>query len=332
MISNGRAKSRRLLWLLAVALETVFPVAWALDNGVGRTPMMGWMAWIRFRCNIACDADPDNCISEHLVKSMADAMVAGGYKDAGYEYVSIDDCWQAHERAPDGTLQPNSTRFPSGMKALGDYIHARGLKFGMYTAMGKTTCQGYPALGVSSVDDMGYAKQDVETLVSWGIDYIKVDSCGGAQPSQFNTTHPLLSSWFLQAAQAAGRPVLYHPSGIALADGAVDRTDAGTSASDMIATRVKGVKQYRLFAKIANMWRTFADMQPIWSEVQAIIDYWAADDPETHPQMYPNEFADFLSASRPGAVQDPDALLVGNVRRLDSCHSAYLSVSNSPCG
>ena len=183
--------------------------------------------------------------------------------------------------------------------------------------MGATTCQGYPALGVRTVDDMGYAKKDVETLVSWGIDYIKVDSCGGAQPSQFNTTHPLLSSWFLEAAQAAGRPVLYHPSGIALADGAADGATGEASASDMIAAGAIGVKQYRLFAKVANMWRTFADMQPIWSEVQAIIDYWAADDPETHPQMYPNEFEDFLAASRPGAVQDPDALLVGNVRRLD---------------
>lgn len=117
--------------VLAAAALAMLPAAWGLDNGVGRTPMMGWMAWIRFRCNIACDADPDNCISERLVKSMADAMVTGGYRDAGYEYVSIDDCWQAHERAPDGAIQPNSTRFPSGMKALGDYIHARGLKFGL---------------------------------------------------------------------------------------------------------------------------------------------------------------------------------------------------------
>ena len=79
--------------------------------------------------------------------------------------------------------------------------------------MGKTTCQGYPALGAKTVADMGYARQDVATFVSWGIDYIKVDSCGGADPTEFNTTHPLLSSWFLHEATAAGRPVLYHPSG-----------------------------------------------------------------------------------------------------------------------
>ena len=131
-------------------------------------------------------------------------------------------------------------------------------------------------------------------------DYIKVDSCGGANPAEYNTTHPLLSSWFLEAAKAAGRPVLFHPSGIALAD-SVSRefedsadpipSSQGDSAAAPVevAARNEGVKQYRLFAKIANQWRTYKDMQPIWSEVQDIIDYWAADDPETHPLVFPNE-------------------------------------------
>ena len=114
-------------------------------------------------------------------------------------------------------------------------------------------------------------------------DYIKVDSCGGANPAEYNTTHPLLSSWFLEAAKAAGRPVLFHPSGIALAD------SVSREFEDSVAARNEGVKQYRLFAKIANQWRTYKDMQPIWSEVQDIVDYWAADDPETHPLVFPNE-------------------------------------------
>ena len=114
-------------------------------------------------------------------------------------------------------------------------------------------------------------------------DYIKVDSCGGANPAEYNTTHPLLSSWFLEAAKAAGRPVLFHPSGIALAD------SVSREFEDSVAARNEGVKQYRLFAKIANQWRTYKDMQPIWSEVQDIISYWAADDPETHPLVFPNE-------------------------------------------
>jgi hypothetical protein len=102
------------------------------------------------------------------------AHCTAGYKEAGYEYVSIDDCWQAHERAADGTIQANATRFPSGMKALGDYVHSKGLKFGLYTAMGRTTCQGYPALDCQSVENCTQGRRDAHTLVSWGIDYIKV--------------------------------------------------------------------------------------------------------------------------------------------------------------
>jgi hypothetical protein len=90
------------------------------------------MAWIRFRCNINCDKDPENCVSEKLFKDIADTLVRDGWKDAGYKYVSVDDCWQANTRSADGSIQANATRFPSGLKALGDYIHAKGLLFGMW--------------------------------------------------------------------------------------------------------------------------------------------------------------------------------------------------------
>jgi alpha-galactosidase len=83
-------------------------------------------------------------INETLIKEVADALVASGLRDAGYQYVNIDDCWMAKRDAA-GVLQPNATKFPSGMKALGDYIHARGLKFGIYSDAGNTTCEGYPA-------------------------------------------------------------------------------------------------------------------------------------------------------------------------------------------
>eukprot|EP00038_Savillea_parva_P001808 m.107573 g.107573 ORF g.107573 m.107573 type:complete len:452 (+) comp10626_c0_seq3:148-1503(+) len=276
----------------------------ALDNGVGRTPMMGWMAWIRFRCNVNCTADPTNCVSEQLFKDMADRMVEDGWLDAGYEYVSIDDCWQAPERAPDGTMIPDPDRFPSGMKALGDYIHSKGLKFGLYTAMGEATCQGYPALNCQTVDNCKQAHQDVQMLVSYGIDYIKVDSCQGSNGAAFNTTHPLISSLFLEAGRAANRPVLYHPSGIALREGG------------------EGVDlQYKLFGRIANMWRHYNDMQPVWSEVAAIIDFWAADNETTHSThgFGPKEWENFLTVARPGVVQDPDALLAGNIANEKSC-------------
>ncbi|KAG7174442.1 Alpha-N-acetylgalactosaminidase-like 1 [Homarus americanus] len=93
----------------------------ALDNGLARTPPMGWLAWERFRCNIDCENDPHNCISESLLKNMADMMVSEGYRDLGYNVVSLDDCWPAHERDQDGKLQPDPQRFPSGLGALADY-------------------------------------------------------------------------------------------------------------------------------------------------------------------------------------------------------------------
>ena len=194
------------------------------------------------------------------------------------------------------------------MKALGEYIHSKGLKYGMYTAMGTTTCQGYPAFGCTAVDSCTQAHADVQTYLSWGIDYIKVDSCGGSVAANFNTTHPLISSWFLEGGKASGRPVLYHPSGCMLSAGA----GHGKQNSP---------RQYRLFSSTANMWRTYKDMQPVWSEVNDIIEFWAADTQAGHPTDYSEEWRDFHEASRPGVVQDPDALLVGNVANAASCRA-----------
>jgi hypothetical protein len=322
--------------LVALAMGSIHlsnPVQ-ALDNGVGRTPLMGWMAWVRFRCNIECDVDPENCISEKLFRDMADVMVSGGWRDAGYTYLSLDDCWQAKERAADGSIVADPKRFPSGMKALGDYIHSKGLLFGMYTAMGAKSCCGYPAFGCRTAQGGGceQARRDVQTYVSWGIDYIKVDSCknatGGPEDgSQFNTTHPLVSSYFLQYGKAAKRPVLYHPSGIALRQNEGDR-HGGQGPHP---------HQFRLYSKIANMWRAYKDMQPVWSEVNQIIDYWAADNETAHPRTYANEWEDWLSVSRPGVFQDPDALLVGNANTSSSCnacdapHTACKPGSGAPC-
>jgi hypothetical protein len=121
-----------------------------------------------------------------------------------------------------------------------------------YTAIGSNSCCGFPALDCPSVEHCDQAHQDVQTYVSWGIDYIKVDSCKNYNASSFNTTHPLISEWFLEAGKAAHRPVLYHPSGVALRD-----------------EQHAWPAQYKLWGKTANMWRHFADMQPLWSEVDA---------------------------------------------------------------
>src|SRR6187549_459155 len=107
--------------------------AQALDNGVGRTPPMGWNSWNTFGCNI----------NESLIRGMADSIVNTGMRDAGYQYVVVDDCWMNPNRDTNGNLQADPTRFPSGMKALGDYIHSKSLKFGIYQAPLDRTCAQY---------------------------------------------------------------------------------------------------------------------------------------------------------------------------------------------
>ena len=120
---------------------------------------MGWNSWNGFACNV----------DEDLIKKTADSLVSSGMKDAGYNYLVIDDCWHG-ERDANGFIQPNAQRFPSGMKALGDYIHAKGLKFGIYSDVGAKTCGGHPG-------SRGHEYQDAATYAGWGVDYLKYDWC-----------------------------------------------------------------------------------------------------------------------------------------------------------
>jgi alpha-galactosidase len=123
------------------------------------TPPMGWNSWNKFGCDI----------NEKVIKEMADAMVSTGMSKLGYEYVVIDDCWQV-SRKSDGTIVADSVKFPSGIKNLADYIHSKGLKFGIYSCGGLTTCQGRPG-------SHGYEVIDANTYAKWGVDYLKYDWC-----------------------------------------------------------------------------------------------------------------------------------------------------------
>ena len=158
------------------------------DNGVGLTPAMGWNSWNAFRCDI----------NENLIRQVARALVDSGLRDAGYKYVNIDDCWM-HKRGADGHIIPFKDKFPSGMRALGDYIHSLGLKFGIYSDTGNTTCEGYPgSYGHEAIDAADYA--------SWGVDYLKYDYCGMER-----ARHPPKHYYALMrdALNATGRPVLF---------------------------------------------------------------------------------------------------------------------------
>ena len=125
---------------------------------------MGWNSWNKFACHV----------DEQLIEATADAMVASGMRDAGYQYVIIDDCWQV-SRDADGNIVADPAAFPHGMKALADYVHAKGLKFGIYTDAGTKTCEGRPG-------SLGHEEQDAQTYAAWGVDYVKFDWCNAARP------------------------------------------------------------------------------------------------------------------------------------------------------
>ncbi|OKP76155.1 alpha-galactosidase [Paenibacillus sp. P3E] len=127
---------------------------------LGLTPPMGWNSWNTFTWDI----------NEQLIREAADTLVAEGFKDAGYEYIVIDDCWSLKERDNDGKLVADPVKFSNGMKALADYIHAKGLKFGMYSCVGTHTCAGYPG-------SFEHEFQDAELLAEWGVDFLKYDYC-----------------------------------------------------------------------------------------------------------------------------------------------------------
>lgn len=150
------------------------------------TPPMGWNSWNKFACDI----------NEDIIKRMADAMVSSGMKDAGYQYIIIDDCWQG-QRDSLGFIQPDPKRFPSGMKALADYIHSKGLKFGIYSDAGWQTCGGRPG-------SRGYEFQDAKKYAEWGVDYLKYDWC---YTEGLNAEGAYLT--MRNALYTAGRPIVF---------------------------------------------------------------------------------------------------------------------------
>jgi len=154
--------------------------------GLAPTPPMGWNSWNKFGCDV----------DEALIRATADAMAASGMKAAGYQYVVIDDCWHG-QRDSLGFIHPDPQRFPSGMKALADYIHSKGLKFGIYSDAGWKTCAGRPG-------SRGREFQDAQTYAAWGIDYLKYDWCHSddlAAKGAYKTMS--------EAIHHAGRPIVF---------------------------------------------------------------------------------------------------------------------------
>jgi alpha-galactosidase len=203
------------------------PPAMALDNGLARTPQMGWNDWNTFGCGV----------SDGLIRQTADSMVSSGMAAAGYRYVNIDDCWSTRQRSSGGDLVPDPQKFPSGIRALADYVHGKGLKLGIYSSAGTTTCAGYPA-------SLNNEVRDANLWASWGIDYLKYDNCGDHQGRTAQQRYTAMRD----ALAGSGRQILY-------------------SLCNWGQENV-----WTWGAQVGNSWRTTGDIAGNWDSVMGILD------------------------------------------------------------
>lgn len=208
----------KYLIAIVLSLSLVSPLSAQKFDGLAPTPPMGWNSWNSFRANI----------NEQLVHEMADAIADSGMQKAGYTYIVLDDTWSATERDADGNLVAHPEKFPSGMKALGDWLHAKGFKFGIYNCAGTKTCAGFPG-------GAGHEEQDARTYASWGVDYLKYDWCNtqGLDPQVQYTK-------MRDALHAAGRPVVF------------SLCEWGKS------------KPWRWAKDVGHLWRTTGDITDCW--------------------------------------------------------------------
>jgi alpha-galactosidase len=191
----------------------------ALDNGLARTPPMGWNSWNKFACK---------GLNEKVVRETADAMASNGMKDAGYQFVILDDCWQTGRDAA-GNILADAERFPSGIKALADYIHGKGLKLGIYSDAGTMTCAKRPG-------SIGHEYQDAKQYASWGVDYLKEDWCNTLPGQNSESSYTLMRN----ALADSGRPIVF-------------------SICEWGST-----KPWLWAGPIGNLWRSTPDIQDCW--------------------------------------------------------------------
>jgi alpha-galactosidase len=258
----------------AIAAAFVTAPAWA-SVPIAATPPMGWNSWNHFRGNVTA-AD---------VRAAADAMVSTGMRDAGYIYVNIDDTWQG-TRDSAGRIRPNK-RF-GDMRKLADYVHARGLKLGIYSSPGPTTCAGYEG-------SFGHVAQDAQTYADWGIDYLKYDMCGLRDIMARRAPHDIAAQMRImrdaygemhRALLATHRPIVY------------SLCQSGWDAAWRWGAEVGG-----------NLWRTTGDITPDWNSIY------------TRASMQ----AGLERFAGPGHWNDPDMLEVGNGELTAAENRAHFS-------
>jgi len=248
-----------------------------VSKGLALTPPMGWNTWNKFGCNV----------SDGLVRGMADAMVKSGMKDVGYQYIVIDDCWQV-SRDANANIVADPQRFPNGIKALADYVHSLGLKFGIYSDAGSKTCAGRPG-------GLGHEYQDAIQYAAWGVDYLKYDWCNtttqDAKASYANIRHAL---------DASGRPIV------------LSICEWGTAKPWLWGKEVGG-----------NLWRSTGDIQDRWAGKREwnpgnCCNYGVLDIVDQEAELY--------SYAGPGHWNDPDMLEVGNGGMTTTEYQAHFSL------
>ncbi len=275
-----------LCGLACAFLAVALPVATSAQKfeGLADTPPMGWNSWNEYACNI----------DERLIRATADRMVENGMRDAGYAYVNIDDCWHG-ERDADGNIQADPIRFPAGIKALADYVHAKGMKLGIYSDAGSKTCGGRPG-------SQGHEYADARQYAKWGVDYLKYDWCSTGDGAAKRNPQEAYRT-MRDAIRAAGRPMVF------------SICEWGDS------------KPWEWARDVGHLWRTTGDIINCWdcvvnhgawfsSGFLSILDRQAA----------------IRTASGPGHWNDPDMMEVGNMPSLaqDRSHFTMWAMLSAP--
>ncbi len=248
----------------------------AASGALAATPPMGWNSWNKF----------GGSITDTLVRGIADAMVSTGMQAAGYQFINIDDMWQATSRDSSGNIVPDGTKFPNGMKALADYVHGKGLKLGLYSDRGTQTCSGRPG-------SYGHETQDAQTYASWGVDYLKYDNCSPATGSNMQTDYTNMSN----ALKASGRPIVFS---------------------------ICAWWFYTWETSIGQLWRTTGDIKDTWASFTANLDANGGWTPRYSDANYGSPgIAQYAS---PGHWNDPDMLEVGNGGMTDAEYQSHFSL------
>jgi alpha-galactosidase len=247
--------------------KVVEPAVASNVQNLALTPPMGWNSWNPFGENV----------SEQVIKETADAFVSSGLKDAGFTYIVIDDIWQGGRDSVTGLLYPDAKRFPSGIKALADYVHSKGLKFGIYSDAGTLTCGDRPG-------SFGYEEKDAKLFAEWGADYVKYDYCYCNDYASLNNDYQMAKTRYKamgDALKSTGRPIVF------------SICEWGPRSPWLWGKEVGG-----------NLWRTSYDVGDKWDEPR-----------NEHSQIgiltSIDVMCDLERFAGPGGWNDPDMLVIG---------------------